>query len=68
MVVVLKAIHSLAVFTAAVDPLEVVSAHPPVVFDGVDVFNDLGVEIVVVLVRRWGLVDGFVFEQALAPE
>ena len=62
MIVVLKAINSFAVFAAAVDSLKVVSSHPPVVFDGVDVFNDLGVEIAVELMRRWGLVDGLVFE------
>ena len=68
MIVVLKAINSFAVFASAVDALEIVSSHSPIVFNGVDVFNDLGVEIAIVLMRGRGLVDWFVFKQALAPE
>ena len=68
MVVILKAVHSFAVFAATVNSLEVVTTNPPIVLNGIDIFNDLGVEIAVVLMRRWRLVDGFVFEQALTPE
>ena len=62
MVVVLKAIDSFAVFTPAVDALEVVSSDSPIVFYRVNIFNDLWVEIAVVLMRGRGLVDWLVFK------
>ena len=61
-IVVLKAINSFAVFTSAVDALEIVSSYSPIVLNGVDVFNDLRVEIAVVLMRGRGLVDWLVFK------
>ena len=67
-VVILKAIDPFAILAATVDSLKVKSSHPPIVFYGVNILNDLGVEIAVVLVRRRGLVHGFVFEETLAPD
>lgn len=43
-VVVLQAVDPLAVLAAAVDALQVVAAHAPVVLDGVDVLDDFGEE------------------------
>ena len=67
MIIVLKAIYSFAILAATVDSLKVVSSDPPIVFYGVNILNDLWIETAVVLVRRRGLVHGFVFEKALAP-
>ena len=43
-VVVLEAVHALAVLAPAVDSLQIVLPAPPVVLDGVDVLYDAWVE------------------------
>ena len=62
----LQAVDTFAVFTAAVDPLEVVFPAPPVVLDGVDVLDDAGVESPIEGVRGVRL-PGLRFEQVLDP-
>lgn len=66
MVIVLQAVDALGILTAAVDPLQVVAAHAPVVLDGVDVLDDLGEEGAVEAVARVQAAR-LRFEQVLYP-
>ena len=62
----LQAVDTFAVFTAAVDPLEVVFPAPPVVLDGVNIVDDGGIQSPVEGVWRMRL-PGLGFEQVLDP-
>ena len=65
-VVVLEAVHPLAVLAPAVDALQIVLTAPPVVLDGVDVLNDAGIQSPVEGVG-WVRLPRLGFEQVLNP-
>ena len=65
-VVILKAVHALAVLAPAVDSLQIMLPAPPVVLDGVNVLNDAGVQSPVEGMG-WVRLPGLRFEQVLNP-
>ena len=65
-VVILKAVHALAVLAPAVDSLQIMLPAPPVVLDGVNVLDDAGIQSPVEGMG-WMRLPGLRFEQVLNP-